>query len=98
MQRYNFPAGKATGQTVGIFASFGNPGIGYAQSDIDKYYAAPALSGFTAPTPVAVQDIDGTMNDPTSPDGEATQDICIASTVAQDATIAVYFNAGDEAG
>jgi kumamolisin len=98
MQRYNFPAGQATGQTVGIFASFGDPGIGYAQSDIDKYYAAPALGGFTAPTPVPVQDIDGTMNDPTSPDGECTQDICIASTVAQDAAIAVYFNAGDEAG
>ena len=99
MRRYNFPAGKATGQTIGIFASYGIPGIGYAQSDINSYFADPALSGFTVvPTPVAVQDIDGTTNNPAHPDGEATQDICIASTVAQGATIAVYFNAGDENG
>jgi kumamolisin len=98
MQRYNFPTSGAAGQTVGIFASFGSPGIGYAQSDIDSYYAAAELSGLTAPTPVPVQNIDGTANDPASPDGEATQDICIASTVAQGADIAVYFNAGDENG
>jgi len=97
-QHYNFPTNKATGQTVAIFASFGAPGIGYAQSDINSYFAAAALQGFTAPTPVNVENIDGTKNDPASPDGEATQDICIASTVAQRATIAVYFNAGDENG
>ena len=104
MQRYSFPANKATGQTVAIFATPGGPpkgpglpaGTGYAPSDIDSYYAA--LPGFTAPTLVPVQNIDGTQNDPTDPDPEVTQDICIASTVAQDATIAVYFNRGDNNG
>ena len=101
MQHYNFPTHSAGGQTIGIFASFpvrGSAVIGYVQSDINQYYAAPSLSGFTAPTPVPVQNIDGTQNNPAMPDGEATMDICIASTVAQGATIAVYFNAGDENG
>lgn len=98
IKRYDLPTNSATGQTIAIFASFGYPGVGYAQSDINSYYGASALNGFTAPTPVPVQNIDGTTNEPSSPDGECTQDICISSTVAQGATIAVYFNAGDENG
>jgi kumamolisin len=104
MNRYNFPLSKAAGQTVGIFATYGDynvdyfQGIGYAQSDIDAYYADPALAGFTAPVLVPVQDIDGTANNPANPDSEATQDICIASTVAQGAAIAVYFNEANENG
>jgi kumamolisin len=95
MQRYDFPTNKATGQTIAIFAvQYG----GYVQSDINSYYAAAALSGFTAPTPRDVTDIDGTKNNAQNPDPEVTQDICISSTVAQDATIAVYFNAGDQNG
>jgi kumamolisin len=98
MQRYNFPTNSAAGQTVGIFAAKGANGTGYAQSDIDAYYAADALRGFKPPTIVLVDDIDGTQNSSTDPDGETTQDICIASTVAQEAIIAVYLNAGDENG
>jgi kumamolisin len=100
MQRYNFPTNKATGQTIAILAvpNVSSGQGGYLQSDINSYYAAAALNGFTAPTPTDVTDIDGTRNNAPNPDTEVTQDICIASTVAQGATIAVYFNAGDQNG
>jgi kumamolisin len=71
---------------------------GYLQSDINSFYTAAALNGFTAPTPTDVTDIDGTKNNAPNPDTEVTQDICISSTVAHGATIAVYFNAGDQNG
>ena len=101
-QRYQFPANSAAGQTLGIFAQqyAGSSGLtgGYSQADINSYYAATALQGFTAPIPVDVTDIDGTQNNAPFLDSEATQDICIASTVAQGATIAVYFNQGNQNG
>jgi kumamolisin len=90
--RYNFPTNSAEGQTVAIFATYDGGSIGFAQSDIHAYYAGlPA--GYTAPIPLT-PNVDGTANDPGNPDPEATQDICIASTVAQGAAIAVYLNAG----
>ena len=89
--RYNFPTNSAAGQTIAIFAA-DDGSLGFAQSDIDAYYAhLPA--GYTAPTPLT-PNVDGTTNDPGNPDPEATQDICIASTVAQGAAIAVYLNEG----
>ena len=99
MKRYDFPPNSAAGQTVGIFATDG----GYAPGDIDKYYttlnATMGVPGtFAAPTIVPIETIDGTQNDPGDPDLETTQDICIASTVAQGATIAVYFFASHETG
>ena len=112
MQHYNFPTDangkplRATGETIGIFAPKyksntsippGNEVCGYAQSDIDKYYQTPQLSHLTAPT-ICVQSVDGTVNSPQSPDPEVTQDICIASSVAQGAKIVVYLNSsGDSA-
>jgi kumamolisin len=99
MKRYNFPPNSAAGQTIGILATIG----GYAPGDIAKYFTelnvTPGVTGtFTAPTIVPVENIDGTQNDPGDPEFETTQDICIASTVAQGATIAVYFFANHETG
>jgi kumamolisin len=103
-QFYSFPTSTAAGQTIGI-VSYGlyeqvggqiqQVGGGYAQNDISRYFST-YVGGRTAPTPVPVHDIDGTTN--FSSDSETTQDICIASTVAEGATIAVYFNKGDENG
>jgi kumamolisin len=103
MDRYNFPTNSAEGQTIAIFAA---PALGpadtavcgYVQSDIDAYYAAlPANLGFTAPVPLDAS-VDGTASYPAAPDSEATQDICISSTVAQGAAIAVYLNSGRTTG
>jgi kumamolisin len=94
--RYNFPANSAEGQTIAIFAAPDGGTAGFVQSDIDAYYAAlPA--GYTAPIPLT-PNVDGTVSDQYAPDPEATQDICISSTVAQGATIAVYLNAGGTTG
>ena len=90
MQFYNFPTNSALGQTVGILSTGG-----YLKSDIDMYFRGvtePTLQPFSA---------DGTTNATLSggePDLETTQDICIAGAVAPQATIAVYFNNGQESG
>jgi kumamolisin len=85
---YNFPCSLATGQTIGII-EFGG---GYRASDIQLFYNALG-AGFTAPTIVEVG-IDGASNTPGFDhvaDGEVIIDICVASSVAQGATLAVYF-------
>jgi kumamolisin len=106
VRHYNFPTNNANGQTVGIFATRyrvqagSNHVCGYNRDDIAAYYRDAALAGLGLKPPViiAVQDVDETENDRNHPDPEVTQDICIASTVAQGADIAVYFNRGDELG
>jgi len=88
---YNFPIGAATGQTIGILTMTGNS-AGYRYGDIQKFFASLG-SGFTAPTIVDVN-IDGSLNSPggtLEDEGEILQDICISSSIAQGATIAVYF-------
>ncbi len=90
---YAFPTSSATGQTIAIFSEGGYDTTTGPTGDIPKYFAAlPA--GHTAPTiiPVSIDASNG------SPDIETTQDICIASTVAKGATIAVYFTTYDEKG
>jgi kumamolisin len=78
---YNFPTHSAAGQTIAIFSEGG-----YLPSDVTAYYAT--LTGFTSPT---ITDVSVDANNLGFPDGETTQDICIASTAAPGASIAVYF-------
>jgi len=86
---YNFPSNSAAGQTIAIFSE-----DGYQKADIQKYYATlPA--GYMMPT---IIDISVDANNSGNPDPETTQDICIASTVAQGAQIAVYFTTYDQKG
>jgi kumamolisin len=90
---YNFPTNSAAGQTVAIFSEAGYDTTTGPTGDIPKYFAAlPA--GYTMPTiiPVAIDASNGAA------DIETTQDICIAATVAQGATIAVYLTTYDEKG
>jgi kumamolisin len=90
---YNFPGNSAAGQNIAIlsfvFSSFG----GYDLADIQKYYShLPA--GFTTPT---IKDIPVDAGNST-PDIETTQDICIASTAAPGAGVAVYFSTSTQQG
>lgn len=84
---YNFPTTSAGGQTIAIISGGGydtSPGPG---NDFARYFAT--LPGLTAPDIIAVPPASSSENH--GPDAETTQDICIAATVAQKATIGVYF-------
>ncbi len=85
---YQFPLtldGK--GQSIGIIELGG----GYAQSDIDSYFAN---LGINVPNIVSVS-VDGATNsptgDPSGPDGEVMLDIEVAGSIAPGAQITVYF-------
>jgi kumamolisin len=85
---YNFPEGiSANGQTIGILELRG----GYKATTLKNYFDTLG-STFKAPSPIDVS-VDGAVNQPAGPffDPEVVGDICVASAVAQDATIAVYF-------
>jgi kumamolisin len=86
---YNFPNNSASGETIAIFSE-----DGYQSADIQRYFNSLA-SGFTAPT---IVDVAVDANNSGIADPETTQDICIASTVAQGARIAVYFTTYDQKG
>jgi subtilase family serine protease len=84
---YNFPAGTAAGQTIGIL-EFGG---GYAPSDIDAFF-----SGLGQTTPdIQPVSVDGVTNSPTGdpggPDAEVVLDIDVAGSVGVGAKVAVYF-------
>ncbi len=85
---YNFPAGNASGQTIGIIELGG----GYSDSDLSTYFSGLGVD--TAPTVNAVS-VDGAANspsgDPNSADGEVELDIQVSGAIASGATIAVYF-------
>jgi kumamolisin len=86
---YNFPSNRAAGQTIAIFSE-----DGYDKADIQQYYSnLPA--GYVMPTLI---DVSVDASNSGNPDPETTQDICIASTVAQGAEIAVYFTTYDQKG
>jgi hypothetical protein len=90
---YKFPTSSAAGQTIAIFSEGGYDTTTGPTGDIPMYFATlPA--GYTAPTIVPVN-IDASNG---GAELETTQDICIAATVAQGATIAVYFTTYDEKG
>jgi kumamolisin len=84
---YNFPAGSAAGQTIGIL-EFGG---GYDLTDIDAFF-----SGLPQTTPhIEAISVDGVTNspigNPDSFDGEVVLDIDVAGSVGVGANIAVYF-------
>ncbi len=91
-QLYNFPTNSAAGQRIAVLSEGG-----YSQTDLQTYYnSLPAsyTGTYSMPniTPVTVD----ASND--SPDGETTQDICIAFSAAPGADISVYFTTYDQAG
>ncbi len=87
-QVYRFPpATDGTGQTIAIVELGG----GYAQADLDAYFAGLGLA-----TPaVASVGVDGAVNggghDPHGADGEVLLDIQVAGALAPRATLTVYF-------
>jgi kumamolisin len=90
---YNFPAGPATGQAIGLI-EFGG---GYAPDDITVFFNR---LGRPAPSLVSVG-VDGAANSPGSDpnaDGEVALDIDVAGSVAAGADIAVYFAPWTEQG
>jgi kumamolisin len=86
---YGFPTNSAAGQTIAIFSE-----TGYQAADITTYFSNLGAP-FTAP---AVIDISVDASNDGTAEQETTQDIVIASTVAQGARIAVYFTTGDQKG
>jgi hypothetical protein len=84
---YDYPTNSAAGQTIAILSEGGYDTTAGSGSDFGQYFAT--LPGYTAPDIITVPPAASSEN--SGPDGETTQDICIAATVAQHATIAVYF-------
>ena len=88
--RYHFPPGSGIGQTIGIYemSTIRIPNPGYNLSDVTM-----TLNSFgaelTVPNIIDVS-IDGQVNSGVS-DLETVLDITVASTIANAATIAVYF-------
>jgi len=82
---YGFPTSpNAAGQTIGLL-EFGG---GYLTTDIKSYFSN---LGLTMPKLVSIS-VDGVTNSPgTAGSDEVTLDIDVAGSVAQGATLAVYF-------
>jgi kumamolisin len=92
---YDFPAGTdGTGQTIAIIELGG----GFAQSDLDTYFAGLGISGVA----VSAVGVDGSSNvpgeDPDGADGEVLLDIEVAGALAPEASIVVYFGPNTDAG
>ena len=92
---YRFPAGTdGSGQTLGIVELGG----GFAQSELDTYFAGLAITG---PSVRAVG-VDGAVNksgaDPNGADGEVLLDIEVAGALAPKASLVVYFAPNTDAG
>jgi kumamolisin len=86
-QLYNFPANlNGSGETIGILELGG----GYTASDLQSYFSA---LGLNVPNVIDVS-VDGGTNSPGDPNGadaEVELDIQVAGSVANAASIAVYF-------
>jgi kumamolisin len=83
---YQVPPGTGAGQCVGIVELGG----GYRSDDLDTYFTS---LGLVTPTVTAVS-VDGGINSPgrsDGPDGEVMLDIEMIGSIANGATIAVYF-------
>jgi len=81
---YDFPANLAASQTIAIFSE-----AGYLSSDISANFGG---------SPPVVIDVPVDAPNGGFPDGETTQDICIAGAAAPGAEIAVYFTTFDQVG
>jgi kumamolisin len=89
---YNFPTGDGAGQTIGIYempTSDGAPG--YNPTDISATIQAFS-GGLKVPAPIDVSIDSQTNTGKTDP--ETLLDITVSGAIAQGATIAVYFAAG----
>ena len=92
---YRFPPGTdGSGQSIAIIELGG----GFAQSELDTYFAG---LGITGPTVTAVG-VDGAANqpgqDPQGADGEVLLDIEVAGGLAPGAQLVVYFAPNTDAG
>ena len=87
VSRYDFPANSAAGQTIGIVSMGG----GYDPTDVAAYFNS-FHGALTAPT-IVPRSVSGGTNAGQG-DPETLQDILISSSVAQGATIVVYFVSG----
>jgi subtilase family serine protease len=93
---YKFPAASASGQTIGILEFGGGYVVNSGQpSDIDAYVSGvlnlvtPVVkTGYGTNVPA------GSLNFPDITDTEVALDIDVAASVAQGATIVVYFGTG----
>lgn len=85
-QLYQFPAGSAVGQTIGIIELGG----GFRAADITAYFKSLGLSAPKV-TAVSVDKGKNAPSDPNGADGEVMLDIEVAGAVAPGANIAVYF-------
>jgi kumamolisin len=86
-QLYNFPPGTGAGQTISIIELGG----GFAQADLNTYFAG---LGLTPPVVTAVPVLGGSntpVGDPDSADGEVMLDIEVVGAIAPQAQIKVYF-------
>jgi Pro-kumamolisin, activation domain len=81
---YDFPTNSAANQTIGIVSMEG----GYDQDDVNTYFSS-FQGALTGPTIVS-RSVNGGANRGQG-DPETLQDILISSSVAQHATIVVYF-------
>jgi kumamolisin len=91
---YGFPSGDGAGETIALIELGG----GFAQSDLDTYFAQLGIAG---PTVTAVS-VDGGENaptgDPNGPDGEVLLDIEVAGAIAPGAKIVAYFGGNTDDG
>jgi kumamolisin len=83
VSKYNFPTSKAAGQSIGIVSMGG----GYDAGDITTYFSS-FVGTLVAPT-IVTRSVNSGVNE--GNDFETLQDILISSSVAQGATIVVYF-------
>jgi kumamolisin len=92
---YRFPAGTdGTGQTISIIELGG----GFAQSELDTYFASLGVTG----PKVGAVGVDGAKNvagkDPSGADGEVLLDIEVAGALCPGADLLVYFAPNTDAG
>jgi len=109
-QIYNFPTTAAGDQTIGVLAQQTAPEVGanYQQPDITNYFeqlniAYPAYNQAPTVVPISLSVSGQTFANFSGPRGSAsanelTQDICTAATIAQGATVNVYFTQNTEQG
>ncbi len=93
---YQFPSPlDAAGQTIGLL-EFGG---GFYQSDVDEYFKNGVAPASVIDVPVnGATNNPGNAQHPNDADVEVALDIDVAGSVAQGATIAVYFSTFDENG
>ncbi len=84
VSKYDFPANSAAGQTIGIVSMGG----GFDPADVAAYFNS--FHGALAAPTIVPRSVNGGTNAGQG-DPETLQDILISSSVAQGATIVVYF-------